>query len=127
MKQQLLGIFFYLLYLLAMVRPVLPILEYYANYDYIVAELCENRDKPFLECNGKCYLAKELKKVNTTSQNHKSNIPSIDLEKYPVAPITYFTYAINTFNSNSNQHIFVCKYKLKNVYSLLLRPPQIFL
>ncbi len=30
------------------------------NKSYIVAELCENRDKPSLNCNGKCFLKKKL-------------------------------------------------------------------
>mgnify|MGYP000976592457 CR=1 FL=1 len=51
MKNQVLGIFFYLLYLLAMVRPLVPIIEYHANYDYIATVLCENKDKPYLECS----------------------------------------------------------------------------
>lgn len=31
-----------------------------ANRAYIAATLCENRDKPQLHCDGKCYLAKKL-------------------------------------------------------------------
>ena len=31
------------------------------NRDYIARVLCENRDKPQLNCNGQCYLAKRLK------------------------------------------------------------------
>ncbi|MEE1884119.1 hypothetical protein [Pedobacter flavus] len=31
------------------------------NKSYIVAELCENKDKPELNCNGKCFLKKKLK------------------------------------------------------------------
>lgn len=31
------------------------------NKNYIAANLCENRDKPVLQCNGKCYLSKKLK------------------------------------------------------------------
>lgn len=31
------------------------------NKDYIAAKLCENRDKPVMQCNGKCYLSKKLK------------------------------------------------------------------
>lgn len=45
-----------------MVRPLWPIVEYVANYDYIVTVLCENKEKPQLQCNGKCYLAKQLEK-----------------------------------------------------------------
>lgn len=31
------------------------------NKEYITRVLCENRDKPQLHCDGKCYLAKRLK------------------------------------------------------------------
>ena len=34
---------------------------YQLNKEYIARVLCENRDKPQLHCDGKCYLAKRLK------------------------------------------------------------------
>lgn len=34
---------------------------YYLNQDYIAAQLCENRDRPELKCNGQCFLMKKLK------------------------------------------------------------------
>lgn len=46
-----------------LIKPVFPVLEYFINYDYIVTELCENKAKPELKCNGKCHLAKELAKA----------------------------------------------------------------
>jgi hypothetical protein len=33
------------------------------NKEYIVASLCENKDKPMLNCAGKCYLAKKIKQA----------------------------------------------------------------
>ena len=30
------------------------------NRDFIAGNLCENRDRPSLNCNGKCYLAKKI-------------------------------------------------------------------
>lgn len=39
-----------------------PVVEYIVNYDYIVNVLCENKDKPEMQCNGKCHLTKELAK-----------------------------------------------------------------
>lgn len=33
---------------------------YQANYDYYAEVLCENKDKPELHCDGKCYFAKQL-------------------------------------------------------------------
>nr|WP_255669525.1 hypothetical protein [Myroides oncorhynchi] len=41
----------------------MPVVEYIVNYDYISTVLCVNVDKPILECNGKCYVAKELQQV----------------------------------------------------------------
>jgi len=41
----------------------MPVLEYIINYDYIVKELCENKAKPEMHCNGKCHLMKELAKA----------------------------------------------------------------
>ncbi|SDL58189.1 hypothetical protein SAMN04487898_12113 [Pedobacter sp. ok626] len=37
--------------------------EFKANQKYIAAALCENRDKPQMHCNGKCYLMKKLKEA----------------------------------------------------------------
>ena len=41
---------------------VIPLLylDFEIRRDYIVANLCENRDRPMLNCNGKCYLAKKI-------------------------------------------------------------------
>lgn len=45
------------------VRPVLPLVNYAVNYEYIVKNLCENRNNPASLCKGKCYLGKELAKT----------------------------------------------------------------
>lgn len=56
------GIF--IIVVLLLVKPVLPVLEYVLNYNYIAAELCENRAKPEMKCNGKCHLMKQLAKAS---------------------------------------------------------------
>ena len=59
-------------------RPAIPFLEYIVNYDYVVKELCENKEKPALKCNGKCHLMKELAKTaeddKNTSSDKKQNV-----------------------------------------------------
>lgn len=125
MKNQIFGIFFYLLYLLAMVRPIVPIMEYYANYDYIATVLCENRDKPYLECNGKCYLEKQLKKTNHTNHNHKSTVPQINFDDYPISTLGQFTYNIEPISEDNSDIFFVDIYILQNYYNSLLKPPQL--
>ncbi|WP_456463913.1 hypothetical protein [Lutibacter sp.] len=125
MKNQILGIFFYLLYLLAMVRPIAPIIEYYANYDYIASVLCENRDKPYLACNGKCYLEKQLNKVNHDNHDHKSTIPQIDFDKYPVSPIGQFSYQFKNINELNFERLFILKNTSQDYFSSILKPPQV--
>lgn len=51
-----------LLTLTMLFKPLWPIVEYVGNYDYIVNVLCENKDKIALQCDGKCYLSKQLAK-----------------------------------------------------------------
>lgn len=125
MKNQFLGIFFYLLYLLAMVRPVFPIIEYYANYDYIATVLCENRDKPYLKCNGKCYLEKQLKDSNHTNHEHKSNVPQINLSDYPVSPLDEFSYKIKEFKVFQTIALFENKNTSQDFIKSILKPPQL--
>lgn len=124
MKNQFFGIFFYMLYLLAMVRPIVPIIEYHANYDYIASVLCENRDKPYLECNGKCYLEKQLKKINNNHHDHKSNIPQINFEDYPLSLDNQLKYDIKDI-----QELIVANYSQvntspKSFHTTLFKPPQ---
>jgi len=77
-----------LLYLVGMLRPALPYVEYAINKSYIVQYLCENRDEPRLKCDGKCYLAKQLKATQPTQdQEPISESPSVDLREYPIAII----------------------------------------
>jgi len=39
-------------------------LNYELNKKYISEHFCENRSKPCMHCNGKCYLSKQLQKEN---------------------------------------------------------------
>jgi len=40
------------------------------NKEYIATQLCENRDKPLLHCNGHCYF---MKKIKQAQEKDKSN------------------------------------------------------
>lgn len=48
------------------------------NRNYIATKLCENRNKPQLHCNGKCYFMKKLKqaedKQNTEDRQAQKNL-----------------------------------------------------
>ncbi|HSZ25654.1 MAG TPA: hypothetical protein VK766_08060 [Cytophagaceae bacterium] len=60
------------------------IVAYYEfNKAYIAAHYCENRAKPEMHCNGKCYLAKKIR----TQENQESKIPLLRKE---IKEITLF-------------------------------------
>lgn len=58
---------------------------YVLNKDYIVAQLCENKAKPELQCDGKCHLKKVLqisKERNTPEP--QPFLPSLEEVKPPI-------------------------------------------
>lgn len=55
-------------------RPLVPLVEYAVHYEYISEVLCINKSNPKLQCNGKCYLKKELAKNSDTDSSPLSKI-----------------------------------------------------
>ncbi len=102
--------FFVSLYLLAMAKPVLPLFQYLIDKDYIAEFLCVNKDKPELNCDGKCYLAKMLQKKK---EDKKNNLPSINLQDYPLALVATDSFEKTTITNTAN--------KRNNFYSNLYR------
>ena len=59
---------------------------YQLNIDYIIETYCVNKDKPVLQCNGKCHLSKQLDLAYAASNhfdleqcymvNHTISLPS---------------------------------------------------
>ncbi|WP_419213064.1 hypothetical protein ACNR9Q_02730 [Maribacter sp. X9] len=91
--KKVLPIFFTVLYLVAMVKPIMPIVEFVINKDYIVEFLCINKDKPMLNCDGKCYLAKMIQKEQ---KDRHQNLPSADLRDYPIGFVQIFDFDFST-------------------------------
>lgn len=104
MRKQLLTYFFFTVYLLAMVKPILPLLDYYLNYNYIATKLCENRDKPILDCNGKCYVAKEIEK--NKKENHQDTVVlEFKMDFYISNDLEFITFIENSFLETQNNRI----------------------
>ncbi|MFC6858995.1 hypothetical protein [Zunongwangia atlantica] len=64
----------------------MPIFDYIFNYDYIVTELCINKDRPDLACNGKCYLMQSLAQQADEEHEEKRGILA---NRYEL-PLLYF-------------------------------------
>jgi hypothetical protein len=48
---------------------------YLANKEYVAKELCVNKAKPKLKCNGKCHLAKQLQKLEEPQPKKTPSAP----------------------------------------------------
>lgn len=112
------------LYLLVLVQPALPVIEYLINYDYIVSELCENREKPVLACNGKCYLGDQVEKqLDLDSKQQKPLPPKFDTEKF-ISLLVTFNQELDAFEeASSNNPDAFNSIKEETYRTSLLRPP----
>lgn len=106
-----------------MFRPAEPVLDYVVNYDYISSVLCINKNKPKLQCNGKCYLMKQLQK----QQEKEAPKSRIQLENYPIGfvEIIYLSKPTHTSITKKNP-----QKNYKNLYNYLadlsvFHPPSV--
>ncbi len=114
--------------MVAMFKPLLPLIIYYANYDYIVTELCENRDKPYLECNGNCYLEALKKRVDPIQNNKPVSTIPLNMNDYPIATLDFYKYNSLLYEDSIklSTPIF-CKHFVISEYSFSIFHPPKFL
>jgi len=123
-KKLLLTHLFLNLYLLALIQPALPVIDYLVNYNYIATELCENRDKPILTCNGKCYLEEQVKQQLDLSDKEETPMPpQVDFEKLISLKFKKFTYLLFEAKSANNSIIFQIFLNARDFSNSLFRPP----
>src|SRR5690606_1378345 len=102
--------------------------NYIVDYNYIVTVLCENKDKPEMQCNGKCHLTKELaKEAGAEDKNPLNNkTTKTEIPQYSISEnISEYTFASETeiisfrnigYKPNLNSSLFTSK---------ILHPPQL--
>ena len=56
-------------------------LDFELRKEYIIQNLCENRFKPNLHCDGKCYLAKTMHKIAEDNARSETERQSQNLKK----------------------------------------------
>ena len=77
-------------------KPILPVVEYVVNYEYISKVLCVNKAKPMMHCDGKCHLKKEL--ANASDNENPISDKKITVHAFEIL----FFQEINTFQFTSN-------------------------
>lgn len=72
-------------------RRSFTVLLYEINKTSITKQYCENKNRPQMHCNGRCFLRKQLLKLNdTTKIEAPASFPSLlHFETMPLAPFTH--------------------------------------
>ena len=96
----------------------------------ITKEKCENKDKPTMKCNGKCYLAKQLKKLeaeelkNASSKKHNPFTGKIELQSCTILQIESSIFS--SFRSEHITHFYTyASLHSKEHLSAIFHPPTI--
>lgn len=122
-------LFSYILLFSLVLRPMYNIgyVAYFElNIDYLIETYCVNKEKPELQCNGKCHLATQLTNNTQDASNETSYINTL-FETF--VPVYFQTNTINfTFHfQNSNfQNNWSYSNMLTSLYQVRLdKPPQV--
>lgn len=119
--------FLILLYLIGLGRPIVPLINFAVNQDYIADFLCINSDKPELECNGKCYLMKKLQNQKDHGDQQDS-FPEINIYEFPIGfvaiaeipPTIIFTMENKTFFGHTENYFYLYSFSDFHPPSVLL-------
>jgi len=104
------------------IRPVLPLINYAINYDYIVKNLCENKNVPQSTCKGKCYVEKELAKTEKQSNNNQT-IKIAGLDVFLSNEILSFLHKNQSDTSPESIHADYINFHTSDYFSKIFHPP----
>ncbi|RFS26739.1 hypothetical protein DVR12_02845 [Chitinophaga silvatica] len=77
----------------------LVMLNFYLNQDYIAQNLCENRDKPQMHCNGKCHLAKKLNEEDKKDRENPERKMENKNELFNAPVFAIINLSINNYSN----------------------------
>ena len=99
------------------------IIDYNYNKKFIARELCINKNKPWMHCNGKCHLKKRIAKEQENNQpssgnllKEKSETQYFEEKQFHIEPLISVFYA----NYLSTNTILISQ----SFYRFCFRPPQ---
>lgn len=99
----------------------LGLLTYYSvNIEYIVKELCENKDKPELKCKGKCFLKKKMAQADEAEKKTNEIFKQIEFPAF--IPNSTLTFNIECIDIKSLPFILKDLYS-HNIHNKIFHPP----
>lgn len=109
-----------------LLRPVLPFLDYAVNYKFISNHLCENKNRPEMMCNGKCYLVKELSKNSENIPEQCDFNINICCVLEVVIPDNFFVFtSLNHKKENQKAYIYSSFNYTSVFFNEIFHPPLV--
>lgn len=99
-------------------------INYAVNYDYIVKNLCEQREVKDSTCKGKCYLGKELAKTEKQS-NNSQNIKIVGLDVFISNEIISFSDFKKSNYTVKNPNSDYINLHYSEYFSKIFHPPLV--
>ncbi|WP_343914888.1 hypothetical protein [Aquimarina litoralis] len=125
-------VFFSILIFIAFVlRPTIEIssiLYYQLNIDSIIEKYCINKERPKLNCNGKCYLMTQMKMSSMADNNNtEASIPILEAflplffedNTLSIESVPNFQFSLQKNWKPINWH-------LKDISKVIDHPPEIY-
>lgn len=111
---------------------VLPViyLDFELRRDYIVKNLCINRDRPELKCDGKCYLSKRIAAAQEKEEQNAERqflLQLCETLAEPVKPLIRINYDRSIHDSDINTEAFPYQHRLlgRLLVSGIFHPPLV--
>lgn len=106
-------------FFVAQMKPLLPHIGYYLNYDYITSELCIERKVADSNCHGNCFLEE---KIQEQASSTEERTPSTALDTEQTHWLCYQTTQSHASPNNSSTY-FTHDRTNKKVATLLIEVP----
>lgn len=118
------ALFLFIILIVRMLSSPLVYLDYSLRKDYIAKNLCQNRNRPSMHCNGKCYLSKQLAKAAEQKEaQQKNTIVSSIIDLYcQIGKLTSIP-KFELFLYEIPNHFFLPTFHLQSFFSKVFKPP----
>ncbi len=119
----------YILLIAVLIQPISKLgllVSFKIRQAEITAKLCENLNKPELDCAGSCYLKKQLKKVEEQEKQLPQNLKEKEIVWYcdNLFPSFQFPTFIETVFVEKNYNSFYLTMKPASYHSDVFHPPN---
>ena len=99
--------------------------DYIINKEYIANNLCVNKSKPILKCNGKCHLAKQLKKQDQKENKSSSSTEKIEVITDQISVETYAFFESDFLKAKKKDVFEYNKSIIQSDLNSVFQPPRV--